>query len=204
MSCKNFRTQVEKLLCGEESKWVEFAATARETAKEALEIEGDTTSLFRAVQLLTLKTMMRVLWPDRDPKQSANEQISTLAHEINMQWLRSKECNADDNPSWLFDKQTPLKDAIKAVFLDWNEADSRQNPCNLILPGYETMWRVVLRCFIEITVRGHRQAISWRHAVDSFSLEPTKQRLEASMTRYATKVAAIHVAKEALRLYPPT
>ncbi|KAI4846914.1 hypothetical protein E4T44_04801 [Aureobasidium sp. EXF-8845] len=138
-SCKNFRTQVEKLLYVEESEWVNFAATARETAKEALDVEGDTTSLFRVVQLVTLKTMMRVLWPDRDSKQCTNEQISTLTHEVNLQWLRSEEHNADDDPSWLFNKQTSLKDAVKAVFPDWDEADSDQNPCNLILPGYETM-----------------------------------------------------------------
>jgi hypothetical protein len=202
-SCKSFRTQVEKLLYVEESEWVNFAAVARETAKRALDAEEDTASLFRVVQLLTLKTMMRVLWPDRDPKQCTNEQIATLAHEVNLQWLRSKE-TAADNPSWLFDNQTTLKEAVKAVFPDWDETDSEQNPCNLILPGYETMWRVVLRCFVEVKARDHHQAVTWRHAMDSFSMEPTKQQLEAPRIRYASKVAAIHVAKEALRLYPPT
>ncbi|KAI4761779.1 hypothetical protein E4T52_05988 [Aureobasidium sp. EXF-3400] len=203
-ACKGFRTQVEKLLYVEESEWVNFASTARETAKEALDVQGDTISLFRVVQLLTLKTMMRVLWPDRDPKQSTNEQISILAHEVNLQWLRSKECNADDDPTWLFDKQTSLKDAVKAVFPDWDETDSEHNPCNLILPGYETMWRVVLRCFVEVKARNHHQAVSWKRAMDNFSKKPTKQQLEAPMVRYATKVAAVHIAKEALRLYPPT
>jgi hypothetical protein len=203
-SCKGFRTQVEKLLYVKESEWANFAATARETAKEALDVQGDTISLFRVVQLLTLKTMMRVLWPDREPKQSTNEQISTLAHEVNLQWLRSKEYSADDNPSWLFDKQTSLKDAIKAVFPDWDETDSEQNPCNFILPGYETMWRVVLRCFVEVKARNHHQVVSWKRAMDSFSKKPTKHQLEAPMVRYATKVAAVHIAKEALRLYPPS
>ena len=203
-SCKGFRTQVAKLLYVEESEWVNFASIARETAKKALDVQGDTTSLFRVVQLLTLKTMMRVLWPDRDPKQSTNEQISTLAHEVNLQWLRSKECNADDDPTWLFDKQTSLKDAVKAVFPDWDETDSEHNPCNLILPGYETMWRVALPCFVEVKARNHHQAVSWKRSMDSFCKKPTKQQLEAPMVRYATKVAAVHIAKEALRLYPPT
>jgi hypothetical protein len=57
-SCKSFRTQVEKLLYVEESEWINFAAVARDTAEEALGTEGHTTSLFRVVQLLTLKTMM--------------------------------------------------------------------------------------------------------------------------------------------------
>jgi hypothetical protein len=203
-SCKNFRTQVEKLLYVEESEWVNFAAVARITAKEALDVEGDTTSLFRVVQLVTLKTMMRVLWPDRDPKQCTNEQISTLTHEVNLQWLRSKEHNADDDPSWLFDKQTSLKNAVKAVLPDWDEADSDQNPCSLIFPGYENMWRVLLHCFVGIRVHYHRHAVSWGLALSCFSETPTKEQLETLMVEFSTKVAAIHVVKEALRLYPPT
>ncbi|KAH0367395.1 hypothetical protein KCU65_g4772, partial [Aureobasidium melanogenum] len=205
-SCKSFRSSVEKLLYVDEKEWVNFAATARETAKEALDGSNrDTASLFGVVQLLTLNTMMRVLWPGRDPKQSTNEQIATLAHEVNLQWLCSKECTNSDNPSWLFDQQESLKDAVKAVFPDWDEENSNENPCNLILPGYETMWRVVLRCFVEIKTRDHRQAYHWNWVLRDFLKEPTKQQLEAEhVSLFYGRVAAIHVAKEALRLYPPT
>ncbi|KAI4728318.1 hypothetical protein E4T49_03965 [Aureobasidium sp. EXF-10728] len=203
-SCKTFRTSVEKLLYVDEKEWIEFATTARSTAQEALDVQGDTTSLFGVVQLLTLKTMMRVLWPDRDPKQSTNEQIVTLAHEVNLQWLRSKGHNNSDNPSWLFDKQESLSNAVKAVFPDWDEADSTENPCNLILPGYETMWRVVLRCFVEIKARHHLHAPFWERAMCNFVKKPTKQQLESPGSLYNTGVAAVHVAKETLRLYPPT
>lgn len=168
-SCKSFRASVEKLLYVDEKEWVDFATTARETAKEALDgANEDTASLFGVVQLLTLRTMMRVLWPGRNPKQTTNEQIATLAHEVNLQWLRSKECTNSDNPSWLFDQQKSLKDAVKAVFPDWNEENSIENPCNLILPGYETMWRVVLRCFVEIKARNHIQANYWNLVLREF------------------------------------
>ena len=40
------------------------------------------------------------------------------------------------------------------LFPDWDKS-SKENPLNLILPGYETLWRVVLRCFIEVTARSH-------------------------------------------------
>ncbi|KAH0144510.1 hypothetical protein KCU67_g13046, partial [Aureobasidium melanogenum] len=205
-SCKSFRASVEKLLYVDEKKWVDFATTARETAKEALDGRNeDTASLFGVVQLLTLRTMMGVLWPGRDPKQTTNEQIATLAHEVNLQWLRFKECTNSDNPSWLFDQQKSLKDAVKAVFPDWNEENSNDNPCNLILPGYETMWRVVLRCFVEIKARNHIQANYWSLILREFLKEPTRQKLEAQHASiFALRVAAIHVAKEALRLYPPT
>ncbi|KAG9682892.1 hypothetical protein KCU95_g16748, partial [Aureobasidium melanogenum] len=204
-SCKSFRASVEKLLYVAEKDWVNFATTAREIAKEALDGgNGDTASLFGVVQLLTLKTMMRVLWPGRDPKQTTNEQIATLAYEVNLQWLRSKECTNSDTPSWLFDQQTSLKNAVKAVFPDWDEENSMKNPCNLILPGYETMWRVVLRCFVEVKARNHDQAGCWGDVLQNFCEKPTKQQLEAQGSQPGPTVAAIHVAKEALRLYPPT
>ncbi|KAH0094024.1 hypothetical protein KCU96_g6384, partial [Aureobasidium melanogenum] len=204
-SCKSFRASVEKLLYVAEKNWVNFATTARETAKAALDGGNrDIASLFGVVQLLTLKTTMRVLWPDRDPKQTTNEQIATLAHEVNLQWLRSKERTNSDNPSWLFDQQTSLMDAVKAVFPDWNEAKSNENPCNLILPGYDTMWRVVLRCFVEVKARNHDQAGCWGDVLQNFCEEPTKRQLEARAPQPGPNVAAIHVAKEALRLYPPT
>ncbi|KAG9682618.1 hypothetical protein KCU95_g14153, partial [Aureobasidium melanogenum] len=204
-SCKSFRAYVEKLLYVDEKEWVNFAATARDTAKEALDGgNGDTASLFGVVQLLTLKTMLRVLWPDHDLKQSTNEQIATLAHEVNMQWLRSKERNSNDDPSCLFDEQTSLKDAVRAVFPDWNEDDGNENPCNFILPGYETMWRVVLRCFIEVKARNHHHAMLWNYALWKFLRQPTKQALERPLMEVQNRLAAIHIAQEALRLYPPT
>lgn len=39
---------------------------------------------------------------------------------------------------------------MRKVFPDWDETDGTKNPFNFILPGYETMWRVVLRCFLKI------------------------------------------------------
>ncbi|THZ70960.1 hypothetical protein D6C88_07527 [Aureobasidium pullulans] len=155
-ACKSFRDGVEKLLYVDEAEWINYGDAARATARQALDVESDSTSLFSVVQLMTLKTMMKVLWPDQFFEHITNEQISTLAHEVNLQWLRSKEgSDNSDDPFWNFDKQTPFKDAVKTVFPDWDETDSKKNPCNLILPGYETMWPA-------------------------------------------------HIAKEALRLYPPT
>jgi hypothetical protein len=36
-----------------------------------------------------------------------------------------------------------------------------RNPMNLLLPAYETMWRVVLRCFLEIHHRGADNGNAW-------------------------------------------
>lgn len=204
-ACKSFRDGVEKLLYVDEAEWINYGDAARATARQALDVESDSTSLFSVVQLMTLKTMMKVLWPDQFFEHITNEQISTLAHEVNLQWLRSKEgSDNSDDPFWNFDKQTPLKDAVKTVFPDWDETDSKKNPCNLILPGYETMWRVVLRCFVEVVARDHDQSTNWEKTLRAFSKIPTKQQLKESFFEADVPVTAAHIAKEALRLYPPT
>ncbi|KAI5196234.1 hypothetical protein E4T39_07860 [Aureobasidium subglaciale] len=196
----------EKLLYVPEVRWFDFAETACRATKHALNIEGNAADLSSVVQLLTLKTMREVLWPDRDPEQTTDQQISTLAHEVNMQWLRSKGSDDGDDPLWLFDKQTSLKNAVKAIFPDWDETDSKSNPCNLILPGYETMWRVVLRCYLEIKARDHSYSDIWTMVLWDFAKQPTKDQLQKPIKTgcRAVSIAAIHIAKEALRLYPPT
>ncbi|KAI5244957.1 hypothetical protein E4T43_03548 [Aureobasidium subglaciale] len=205
-SCKNFRDSVEELLYVPEVRWFEFAKTACRAAKLATDVKEETVNLTGVVQLLTLKTMMKVLWPDRDPEQITDEQISTLAHEVNLQWLRSKGFNGGDDPPWHFEKQKSLKNAVKAVFPDWDDQDSKSNPCNLILPGYETMWRVVLRCYLEIKARDHSFSDIWTMVMWDFAKQPTKEQLQKPVeTRCRTaSVSGIDIAREALRLYPPT
>ncbi|KAI1521642.1 hypothetical protein PtrSN001C_012156, partial [Pyrenophora tritici-repentis] len=36
-----------------------------------------------------------------------------------------------------------------------------ENPMNLLLPAYETMWRVVIRCFLEIKYCGAPNKLDW-------------------------------------------
>ncbi|THX75656.1 hypothetical protein D6D05_06428 [Aureobasidium pullulans] len=84
-ACKSFRDGVEKLLYVDEAEWINYGDAARETARQALDVESDSTSLFSVVQLMTLKTMMKVLWPDQFFEHITNEQIYTLAHEVNLQ-----------------------------------------------------------------------------------------------------------------------
>lgn len=78
---------------------------------------------------------------------------------------------------------------------------SENNPMNWILPAYETMWRVVLRCLIEVRVRGASPEDQHNRtgALESHMADPSGAEFYDK-----DKVSAKHIAKEGLRLYPPT
>ncbi|KAI9757185.1 MAG: hypothetical protein M1815_001795 [Lichina confinis] len=82
------------------------------------------------------------------------------------------------------------------------EVTSRTNPLNLILPAYETLWRVVLRCFVEVAFRGEADSPHWRQIVVAFVNGPSLVTLRNKWNQ--TGVSAEHIVNEALRLYPPT
>ena len=90
---------------------------------------------------------------------------------------------------------------LHAVFPHWNDGDPTANPLNWILPGYETIWRVTLRCFVELNMRCHSEEREWHRVLDAFIAQPTRAQLFATNS---ADVSAINISKEALRLYPPT
>ncbi|KAK5689624.1 hypothetical protein LTR97_012797 [Elasticomyces elasticus] len=158
--------------------------------------------------MITLKSMMDPLFGFDTTRQDVDSDIQTLASEINAQWLRSKEgFDANNNvmPEWEFKNQEKLRDALKAVFPEKDVDVGSDNPLNYLLPGYETMWRVVLRCFIELTARDHDNASKWCEIMQDFVDNPTDaQLLDRKPSGDGTRTSASQIAKETLRLYPPT
>jgi cytochrome P450 len=80
--------------------------------------------------------------------------------------------------------------------------DGRENPLNIILPAYETLWRVVLRCFLEFRFRrGPDDDFTSQSIFMNFMSKPCKATFEAA-SEHQFPVKAIVL--ESLRLYPPT
>lgn len=108
--------------------------------------------------------------------------------------------------SWMRNKLGKPKETIAVPSRD--PRVPRQNPMNLILPAYETMWRVVMRCFIEIRYRGAPKGPKWSETMTLYSAmlqcfplyEPDERLWNTSLS----SVMAMDIVKEALRLYPPT
>ncbi|KAF2161009.1 hypothetical protein M409DRAFT_70083 [Zasmidium cellare ATCC 36951] len=145
--CAEFRGKVAKLIHVELDKWQEFAAAAKAIVQKEFDTTDNTIKLFILIQLVTMKMTRKVMW-NIDPQAGDNDEaIRGLADEV----------NKHDKPDWHSDQQHDLQKALNEAFPNWTV----ENPLNLILPGYETMCRVVLRCFVEVTSRSHENAPQW-------------------------------------------
>lgn len=77
-----------------------------------------------------------------------NESTSTITESINALWILSKDNKVPSEAEGL-----TLKKALAVLFPDMNlletkPVDNRENPLNLIISAYETLWRVVLSGFL--------------------------------------------------------
>jgi hypothetical protein len=92
-----------------------------------------------------------------------------------------------------------LRRELKLLFSD--SEDEKENPLNIILPTYETLWRVVLRCFLEVSFRNTFEITrEWQGLFEGFLENPTPKQFSERTGRSSVQ----DIVKEALRLYPPT
>jgi hypothetical protein len=83
----------------------------------------------------------------------------------------------------------------------------KDNPMNLLLfAAYETMWRAVMRCFLEVRCRNAPNGPAWStiltNYLDALQNVDTQQKAFHHGSRGGVK--PLGVVKEALHLYPPT
>lgn len=200
--CQDFRDTVATQLNMSEGRWQEIAIFVKQTARQEAEraVDGK-ISLFDLAQVLAMTMAKKVFWDMDDRSDNARKTTLALAREINKQWLNSKGAfDPGSEPFWSFANQHELKAALHDAFPDWY-GNPHENPLNFILPGYETIWRVVLRCYVELTAREHRDAAFWRAQFAAFSKQAILEQLRRPG---AAGVTAEMISKEILRLYPPT
>ncbi|KAL4820740.1 hypothetical protein BDW67DRAFT_153126 [Aspergillus spinulosporus] len=154
-------------------------------------------TLIPTVQSLALRAALWNLFQMRDDAHLENKHLADLGEIINGTWLIMKEERALE-----FKDNIVLQVRLSAVFAnhktDINILDPASNPLNLILPSFETVWRIVLRLFIVL----HRHENGdYKRTLIEFIRNPTLTRFRH---RPDNGVSADFLVKEALRLYPPT
>ena len=183
--CQEFRAEVVNMLQPQNKKqhwrdWPELIEVARSAARSALLVSADEVNLFDAIHLTVLKTMLKVLFGMSFEDSSKDHLILNLARGVNEQWIESKKSVVPGEiPEWEFERQGSLKAVAEELFPEWG-ADNKYNPFNRILPGYETMWRVVLRSILEIVSTRHPAATTeaWKERLASFIQNPTRDQLQ--------------------------
>ncbi|KAK4456679.1 hypothetical protein QBC42DRAFT_190417 [Cladorrhinum samala] len=172
-----------------------------------------TTPLAECVQCACLTVVLFDNFAVTDPRALPRQALVTIASEINKQWLKSKAKSEPDLP----DTQVPtrsalLSETISSLNLMIPRADESYNAhddaaggeglglglglrpeeiLGLIMPQYETLWRVVLLAFVTAY---HRQPDP--------SLVKRVEKVPECLGNPAEEREGLKVAKESLRLYP--
>ncbi|TGO66559.1 hypothetical protein BELL_0949g00010 [Botrytis elliptica] len=123
--------------------------------------------------------------------------IIRITQLINSLWISSK-CSCFTQPS-----QIPMQNSLRRELdsLSLSSNFENENPLNILLPAYETLWRIVLRCFLEISFRHSSEVSAERKDVLARFL--TNMTAEQFSERKG-RCSARDIVFEALRLYPPT
>ncbi|KAG2157006.1 hypothetical protein DEU56DRAFT_762719 [Suillus clintonianus] len=111
--------------------------------------------------------------------------VAFVTKAINERWAQSKSSIA---------QPTDVLDRINDHIVRW--VPDRTNPLNLIIPAYETMWRVAATA----VVYSNRNCLL-REAFISYNENPTDDQFRALATEGPSVEAII---SEVLRLHPPT
>ena len=184
-----------------DEKWIRVARDSWKLVRRRTVDEKHNTKFWLVpfVQSFSLKISLFILF-DIDPLGLDDEVALSLASGINELWVASKVAEPDTEHSQYL--QQRVRRALIRIFPGHSLAE-RDTPMNLILPAYETLWRVVLRLFLEVTFRNPEKAFSWRKPLSLFLANPNCSQFEKA-TGSKDAIAVSHLVDEALRLYPPT
>lgn len=189
-----------------------------------------TVKLAELTQYITLKMSLCYLFDGAEEALKNDSQFSDIIYigqRINQLWIKSKQTNhtEEEGLSWKDEKE--LHDALRRVTFsvptvgiggftdDTTTVDPEvpsQNPMNLLLPAYETMWRVVIRCFLEVQHRGAQNKPIWTTILETYLSDlqnPNTKSMKCDAFHKPTEtdqgsIRPVEIVKEALRLYPPT
>ncbi|OJJ44010.1 hypothetical protein ASPZODRAFT_27817 [Penicilliopsis zonata CBS 506.65] len=146
-------------------------------------------------QALSLRAALVVLCKDVHNHGVSETDLVNLAEAINRAWIESK----DEQTTLELKDNRDLQRALSAVFPEHDFSNRQLNPLNKIIPGFETLWRIVLMTFLEVGFKAGRQHPEWREALVAFAKIPGKVQFET-----AEPVSVQFLVNEALRLHPPT
>ncbi|KAI8961245.1 hypothetical protein F5Y11DRAFT_231488 [Daldinia sp. FL1419] len=178
-------------------KWLRFHEAASTTLDLILAQSRGIRSVPLAIltRQLVFVSILNTFF-DTNPSKVNFEEVTAATNLINRIWVESK---AVPRPN-LKEERRALEDALKQILPDRYPWTAKENPLNIIIPAYETMWRVVLLTFITVGFRSVDQ-----ETTDQFRevIESVPECLESGRSE-DTATTALNFAKEGLRLYPPT
>ncbi|CAG8508242.1 16196_t:CDS:2 [Dentiscutata erythropus] len=213
---KEFVKVIYKTINFDNKKWERFANIALETVKNEKVFKTGFIELVPWVQKITLSVILRgyldfdanVCEIIDDIPKIIND--SKLYNEALMSQSKDKDVNVIQEISKIAHKH--LNDIQKlpqstSGFINPTE-DELETPLNIILPAYETMWRVLLYAILEIKVREILLIKNNSKRMKNIHLKDLNDSINIFLKNpsYSTlKGNSLNlIVKETLRLYPAT
>ena len=196
-------------------EWTDLRTHAVEYLTEYLNRKsgGESIHLAELVQFITLKLSLSYLFENANAAFESKEifkDIVFIGSEINILWSNSKKPD-NERPRWK--DQHKLHEALHRVTTAEDSLEDLEktitpehNPLNYILPAYETMWRVVMRSFVEVQLRNAKNSPVWRIVLAKYleKLKDPECMPGAFKEPLDDGICPIDIVKEGLRLYPPS
>lgn len=165
-------------------------------------LRGDEEDVEELVQASTLLIILSLLFPrNRLPKTEWKSAISSLgwiAKEINAIWISSKSGLKLEED---LDHLARLQD-LRQEILRLTPGYEGEDQLALLLPAFETIWRVIVRGFLEVFQASQFRARDFQETLLEFLESPTTKVFDK--TNPKTGFSPRSIVFEVLRLYPPT
>jgi hypothetical protein len=136
-------------------KWTDlfsFADTSLEltTIWQLNQQLGSTVRLAPTIRMFCLATVIELLYPSAHAKPLEPDDLFAVTTVINKLWIQSKSGNLEDIS---VKDRRDLHDALGRLlpFAEATRLDIR--PLSLIMPAYETLWRITLLTYVQVAFR---------------------------------------------------
>lgn len=195
--------------------WSMLRELARDSVDQHLSQSAAKLRIVDLVRVVTLKVSLRFLFGASDNAVSSEhsmEHLILIGQSINDLWIASKD-NAKPLPDWSSKSNSFIHESLMAVCRSEHpdQADEIDplrpeiNPMNWLLPAYETTWRIVLACVIELRFRNAENANTWWKILEEYISDTSREKFKGLPTTPGVReFCAQDIVKEILRLYPPT
>ncbi|KAI1347482.1 hypothetical protein F5Y01DRAFT_329586 [Xylaria sp. FL0043] len=176
--------------------WIQLGAVTQTTLDLCLKHFNDGLpyiALAPLVRVVCFSVALHVLF-ELDPSEINLDEARKATEAINRLWIQSKDCRSIVS---LYDQRV-LNNALERLLPKEFPCDDCGHPLNLIMPAYETLWRVVLLTFIEVAGQNAKPRTE-KELQDAIKIVP-----QCFCQGNSSEMRALAIAKEGLRLYPPT
>ena len=204
-----FKEQADAHIDKQTIDWTLLANAAQQHISNALNCvsNGEELHLMSLVQELTLRVALNFLF-DINPPSHDDHHLAAVAKEINELWIDAKGNTLHEYNR--FTQNYEFMYHLAALLPGFVLQDPQRNPLNVIIPAYESVWRIALLGFLECrramergSLGPHSGTFDCKRALSDFLRQQKHSKDEEKQEKDAIR-PGLNIAKEALRIYPST